>query len=78
MTSKPLNRISGLDLLRATAILLVLAYHYAVVVGPQPSLGVLTAFGWCGVDLFFVLSGYLIGNQVLGGVAKGGGLKRVT
>ena len=67
-------RVSGLDLLRATAILLVLAYHYAVVVGSQPSLGVLTAFGWCGVDLFFVLSGYLIGNQVLGGVANGEGL----
>ena len=72
MTSKA--RITGLDLLRAAAILLVLAFHYAVVVGPQPNLGVLTQFGWCGVDLFFVLSGYLIGNQVLGGVANGEGL----
>ena len=66
-------RVSGLDLLRAIAILLVLAYHYAVVVGPQPNLGVLTTFGWCGVDLFFVLSGYLIGKQVLAGVANSEG-----
>ena len=69
------DRVPGLDLLRAAAILLVLVYHYAVVVGPQPSLGVLTSFGWCGVDLFFVLSGYLIGNQVLGGIAAGEGLR---
>ncbi|MBV8500561.1 MAG: acyltransferase [Paucibacter sp.] len=68
------GRIPGLDLLRAAAIALVLVYHYAVVVGPLPRVPGMTALGWCGVDLFFVLSGYLIGNQVLSGVARGGGL----
>lgn len=57
-------RIHGLDTLRATAILLVLMYHYGVVAGGS-DFGALGRIGWAGVDLFFVLSGYLIGNQLL-------------
>lgn len=65
------NRIVGLDTLRAAAIALVLVYHHAVVIPGPSSLGVLAQVGWSGVDLFFVLSGYLIGNQILSTFAKG-------
>lgn len=54
------GRVPGLDLLRAIAILWVMAYHltsYGVV------LPGFVEFGWMGVDLFFVLSGYLVGGQ---------------
>lgn len=58
------TRIHGLDTLRAVAIALVLMYHYGVVAGGG-DFGALGRIGWAGVDLFFVLSGYLIGNQLL-------------
>ena len=61
----PRNR--GLDTLRATAIVLVFMYHYMVFVSREPTFGWLSVIGWVGVDLFFVLSGYLIANQVLRG-----------
>ncbi|MRW86050.1 acyltransferase family protein [Pseudoduganella sp. FT26W] len=57
-------RIHGLDTLRAAAIVLVLMYHYGVVAGGS-DFGAAGRIGWAGVDLFFVLSGYLIGNQIL-------------
>lgn len=64
------QRIPELDGIRGVAILLVLLYHYggyaARTVGPVTAailrpLGI----GWCGVDLFFVLSGFLIGGILL-------------
>jgi peptidoglycan/LPS O-acetylase OafA/YrhL len=63
--------VNGLDTLRAAAIALVLMYHYAVVVSGRPTFGFLTTIGWTGVDLFFVLSGYLIGNQIMSPLALG-------
>jgi peptidoglycan/LPS O-acetylase OafA/YrhL len=65
------NRLDGLDTLRAIAIIIVLMYHYKVVVSPENLFGFMSTLGWTGVDLFFVLSGYLIGNQVLSAFAKG-------
>lgn len=65
------SRINGLDTLRAAAIALVLMYHYGVVVGGK-EFGYFGKIGWVGVDLFFVLSGYLIGNQILQGLAQRG------
>ncbi|MBJ7311651.1 acyltransferase family protein [Rugamonas sp. CCM 8940] len=58
-------RIHGLDTLRALAIVLVFMSHYASFVSGEPTFGFLGEVGWSGVDLFFALSGYLIGNQIL-------------
>ena len=62
-------RIAGLDLLRALAIVMVLVAR-----DPKTGAGLLTRllnFGWSGVDLFFVLSGYLIGGQLFAAQAPG-------
>jgi peptidoglycan/LPS O-acetylase OafA/YrhL len=58
-----MNRIRELDGLRAVAILLVLGCHYE---GFAALLGGAPEFGWIGVELFFVLSGYLITTILLG------------
>ncbi|HEV8688951.1 MAG TPA: acyltransferase [Ideonella sp.] len=65
------TRQRGLDTLRALAIVLVFLYHYQVFVSHAPTFGWLGNIGWTGVDLFFVLSGYLIGAQVFAGIARG-------
>lgn len=57
------NRLHGLDHLRAIAILLVMIFHYGR--GIPTWLAPVKQIGWTGVDLFFVLSGYLIGFQLL-------------
>src|SRR5690349_23354827 len=54
------TRISELDGLRGIAILLVLAFHFTPLTGPLRSMVHVFQLGWTGVDLFFVLSGYLI------------------
>jgi peptidoglycan/LPS O-acetylase OafA/YrhL len=65
------KRNNGLDTLRVAAILLVFAYHYMVFVSGEPTFGWVSTAGWAGVDLFFVLSGYLIGNQLFAGISRG-------
>lgn len=67
----PERRQPGLDTLRALAISLVFMYHYMVFVSGKPSFGFLSVIGWAGVDLFFVLSGYLIADQLLRGMVAG-------
>jgi len=63
------ERQPGLDLLRALAIIVVVIYHAALFGFKLP--GSVDRFGWIGVDLFFVLSGYLIGGQLLAPLARG-------
>ncbi len=65
------DRQRGLDTLRALAIAWVFLYHYQVFVSHRDTFGVLGTVGWVGVDLFFVLSGYLIANSIFGGVVRG-------
>jgi peptidoglycan/LPS O-acetylase OafA/YrhL len=65
------GRANGLDTLRATAIALVFMNHYMAFVSQQPTFGWASVVGWVGVDLFFVLSGYLIANQIFVGIARG-------
>ncbi|RYE23514.1 MAG: acyltransferase [Sphingobacteriales bacterium] len=61
--TEPAKKIAGLDHLRALAIILVFLFHYRLF--PHPDwVDTIGSFGWTGVDLFFVLSGYLIAIQI--------------
>jgi peptidoglycan/LPS O-acetylase OafA/YrhL len=73
MAASPMNapsrkRIHGLDTLRALAVCLVVLHHYVLFVSERSTFGWLGDIGWVGVDLFFALSGYLIGRQIIAGV----------
>jgi peptidoglycan/LPS O-acetylase OafA/YrhL len=58
-------RQPGLDTLRATAVLGVMFYHLTIFGELPRRFLTISYFGWMGVDLFFVLSGFLIGRQIL-------------
>ena len=61
--AKPANRhVLGLDLIRFLAAAMVLAFHYGHDVGSIP----LSWCGWVGVEIFFVLSGYVISASAEG------------
>src|SRR5882762_149089 len=63
------KRLVGLDLMRTIAILLVVYQHGQFFFYPfsNPAFGNLSfaMFGYFGVEMFFVLSGFLIGNIFL-------------
>ena len=64
--SHPTARIFGLDALRAAAILSVTFAHFFAVLYPHVFwLGLLGHGGYYGVELFFVLSGFLIGEILI-------------
>lgn len=70
LLNPPAGNVPGLDVLRSLAIILVVSGHYygefsdaqgaTLAIGRFPFF----YFAWTGVDLFFVLSGYLIGRQL--------------
>ena len=65
---KPQNRLRELDFLRGMAIILVLFRHQEVSVFT-------TRMGWIGVDLFFVLSGFLVSGLLFREYLKYGDIK---
>src|SRR5216683_166766 len=72
-------RLIYLDVLRATAILLVLGAHTIAFRLPEEAFGysffrVWRHMGWVGVDLFFVLSGFVIGGLLFAEYRKHGGI----
>ena len=63
-------RIAALDGVRGTAVMMVVVWHYFYLALPEPAttlggVGRSAALAWSGVDLFFVLSGFLIGGILL-------------
>jgi peptidoglycan/LPS O-acetylase OafA/YrhL len=68
---KELERVKALDGVRGAAILMVVVYHFFGVQAPDhPTIVGLVIYHsfallWCGVDLFFVLSGFLITGILL-------------
>ncbi len=59
------HRNHGLDLLRMFAIVFVMLLHSVEILGNEVFfLRNIFEYGWIGVDLFFVLSGFLIAGQV--------------
>ena len=63
--------------MRGVAIVLALGWHFSWKLSGHPVLDALQwpghQFGWAGVDLFFVLSGFLMGQLVLRERARTGG-----
>jgi peptidoglycan/LPS O-acetylase OafA/YrhL len=66
---QPRAHLPALDGLRGLAVLAVMFYHFNLVLEQAYALGgfpaALARSGWCGVDLFFVLSGFLITGILL-------------
>lgn len=68
------QKLSGLDHLRALAIIMVFVYHYGRIFPHPEWTNTISGFGWAGVDLFFVLSGYLIASQLFASLANKGSI----
>ena len=66
------SRVFGLDFTRALAISLVLFTHASFFLAPlAPNFDPLFMVGYLGVDLFFALSGFLIGGILIDSAAPG-------
>lgn len=63
------SRVRQIDFLRAIAVILVLFRHHWV------GIDVLQRIGWIGVDLFFVLSGFLVSGLLFSEYKRYGNIK---
>ncbi|WP_375445184.1 acyltransferase family protein [uncultured Fibrella sp.] len=74
--ASPHQQLHGLDHLRSLAIVLVFFFHYQLSFFGHPDwVPTVSKFGWTGVDLFFVLSGFLISSQLFDQAKSG---KRIS
>ncbi|TNV67654.1 hypothetical protein FGO68_gene8840 [Halteria grandinella] len=64
-SEKPVRHIASIDGLRAIAVAAVVLYHLGISWLPG---------GFLGVDLFFVISGYVITRLILDSINKSGAL----
>jgi peptidoglycan/LPS O-acetylase OafA/YrhL len=79
---RPQGSFAALDGMRGLAPLLIVFYHCAIFIGAQTpealeqrrfgALSGLINGSWGGVDIFFVLSGFLIGRMLLNDLARDG------
>ena len=63
-------RIADIERLRGVAVAMVLVHHAARFV-PGETARALSAAGWSGVDLFFVISGFVVGASLLRSLPEG-------
>lgn len=68
------GRLAELDVLRTVAVLLVVGHHWAQFVARDTSFitRLMWKMGWVGVDLFFVLSGFLVSGLLFREYSKYG------
>lgn len=71
------GRLAGLDVLRGIAVLLVFVRHTPTTIYPSAGwdewlLSFVYDIGWFGVELFFVLSGFLIAGLLYADVRETG------
>jgi peptidoglycan/LPS O-acetylase OafA/YrhL len=59
------NRVPQIDGVRGVAILLIVLTHYVCNISGNKTVEAVLGLAWTGVDLFFVLSGYLIGGILI-------------
>jgi len=68
--NKHINRIHKIDLLRGVAIIFVVCFHYMWHYSPEYLLRddnwslKLASYGWTGVDIFFIVSGFCIAMTI--------------
>lgn len=71
MTSKVRERLENIDLLRGVAIIFVVFFHYTYHYTPEYLLRSdewflpIAKYGWSGVDIFFIVSGYCIALTII-------------
>ena len=73
------SRLVELDFLRGLAILMVMGTHFNYVECGIPAIDAITSYlkrnGGAGVNLFFTLSGYLVGGLLMSELNKTGGIR---
>ncbi|MGV1782691.1 acyltransferase family protein [Agrobacterium vitis] len=68
---KAQSKAGGPDILRSLAVLLVMLLHLPVEATPSSLVSIRT-YVWVGIDIFFVLRGFLIGTQLFKEVSQTG------